>query len=156
MPNKTDRTKININDNGFHMACKYHNFDIVEYLLKVNNYKISTDVITFNFNFNWMCENNDTRGAIFLSKLCSENLNMEYIYTCEINDKNIITEWKIKKKLQKKITTCETEECPICMENISDVITDCGHKLCYNCYEKINNKCHMCRNDIKTFFMMIS
>jgi len=50
----------------------------------------------------------------------------------------------------------DIDECPICMDNQSDIVTDCGHQLCHKCHEHINIKkiCHMCRHKICDFFII--
>ena len=46
-------------------------------------------------------------------------------------------------------------ECPICFEVIQKgelEITNCGHKYCKNCYDKLvetTNKCALCKKQIK-------
>jgi hypothetical protein len=41
------------------------------------------------------------------------------------------------------------EECIICFEETNNfVIFNCNHKVCINCYPKIN-QCPMCRNTIE-------
>ena len=39
-------------------------------------------------------------------------------------------------------------ECSVCFE-ITKTKTSCNHPLCYKCYDKIPNKCPICRKDIK-------
>lgn len=49
---------------------------------------------------------------------------------------------ELHKSLKKKI------ECPICLEEISNLkISRCGHKTCNDCYIKID-KCAICRKPI--------
>ena len=50
--------------------------------------------------------------------------------------------------------------CPICLEENSNIITDCNHNICNNCFEKqkffvqpyCDIKCCMCRNNIKKIY----
>ena len=50
--------------------------------------------------------------------------------------------------------------CPICLEENSNIITDCNHNICNNCFEKQKKfiqpycdiKCCMCRNTIKKIY----
>lgn len=49
------------------------------------------------------------------------------------------------------------DSCPICLDTIKDknyVITKCNHKFCFSCLStccNINNKCPLCREEIKEF-----
>ena len=57
--------------------------------------------------------------------------------------KNLVDEFmEMKKSLKLKV------DCPICMEEITDLsITGCGHKYCTDCFSKID-KCAICRKAI--------
>ena len=41
-----------------------------------------------------------------------------------------------------------SDECVVCLENNSLLITGCRHIVCSNCMEKINGKCPVCREPI--------
>lgn len=41
------------------------------------------------------------------------------------------------------------EECPICLDKISDKITvPCNHKICSDCHKKVSNTCWICKQHI--------
>jgi len=73
-----------------------------------------------------------------------------FVIACQNGCVNIIEH--IVKNTSNKIIGCEIEECPICMNNVSSIITDYNHQLCTDCYHKMNNICHMCRNNVETYF----
>jgi hypothetical protein len=116
--------------------------DVIKYLLKIpsNNININIDN---NFGFREACKNNHVDIVTYLIKLHDN-------YIAKIQNNKIVS-WKIILKLKNKVDY-EVEECPICMECISNIITDCKHQLCRKCCYKINNVCHMCRNNVKTYF----
>tara|TARA_Y100000768_G_scaffold389010_1_gene390185 strand:+ start:1524 stop:4103 length:2580 start_codon:yes stop_codon:yes gene_type:complete len=70
-----------------------------------------------------------------------------------LNTVNI--KYKIFDSINDKIK--ENEDCPICLENLDEltrVITPCGHIFCANCINEIKNKtnklkCAICRNPVK-------
>lgn len=51
----------------------------------------------------------------------------------------------------------EKRECPVCYEAINDtneIITDCNHNFCKNCFDRFTqetNSCPYCRNEIKEY-----
>ena len=38
----------------------------------------------------------------------------------------------------------KNEECPICYDNKSDIMTSCGHHYCNSCFDKLN-ECAICK-----------
>ena len=59
-----------------------------------------------------------------------------------------------RNKIQRNliISTHISQECPICMTNMNNIILTCGHCFCdkciNNCKNHNNNKCPICREDI--------
>ena len=46
------------------------------------------------------------------------------------------------------------DECSICCENKSDMMSDCKHQYCQKCYTSVRNtfgQCSYCRNPFKNF-----
>tara|TARA_Y100000991_G_C21975361_1_gene351866 strand:- start:2051 stop:3250 length:1200 start_codon:yes stop_codon:yes gene_type:complete len=101
---------------------------------------------------------------IFFTKCCKENRvewadfifkKYPHKYYLEIEENNII-KWSIKQDLLcngNKIVT-NIDQCPICLTNISNCITDCEHQFCYECLNTIYNRnfnnfnCSLCRKII--------
>jgi hypothetical protein len=45
----------------------------------------------------------------------------------------------------------ERLQCPICLENIKNISLPCGHLICSDCEDKLQNKeCPMCRKTFDT------
>ena len=47
-------------------------------------------------------------------------------------------------------------ECQVCIDNKPNIIFDCGHSLCEECFNEINNICPFCRNRIENTKKLIS
>ena len=86
-----------------------------------------------------------------------ENALRRYIVKTKENEdlKRKIAELEVVKKLYEgEIIGLHEEfskniECPICLENIQNVVifTDCGHKYCKSCYDRIDT-CAICRKSL--------
>lgn len=48
-----------------------------------------------------------------------------------------------------KISVENIEICAICRHRISQIMTDCGHQYCENCFHRWNKICALCRNEIQ-------
>ena len=103
-----------------------------------------------NIFFTKCCQENKVDWADFLFK------KYPHKYHLEIEGNNII-KWSIKEDLicnGYKIVT-NIVQCPVCLTNISDCITECQHQFCYDCLNTIYNRninnfnCSICRKSIK-------
>jgi hypothetical protein len=43
----------------------------------------------------------------------------------------------------------EDELSVVCYSRLPDIFYPCNHENCFECYQKLNNKCHFCRTVIK-------
>ena len=109
-------------------------------------------------------------SLVFFNKVCElEELDVvkylisKYpdIFYAEIVDDKIIN-WYTKKKLElnseKKVN--DIENCPICLDAKSNIISSCNHQFCYDCINKIYSKkalikCPLCRNNVFNFDKLI-
>ena len=58
--------------------------------------------------------------------------------------------------LVKEYSNTEKDKvCCVCYEGVADQLLQCGHKLCQDCYPKLN-KCPICRFQYKTPFKLIT
>ena len=68
---------------------------------------------------------------------------------------NRVLRYKYPKNIKRDINNCvalpkvfskyiENEECPICYDNKSNVMTSCGHHYCNECFDKLN-ECAICK-----------
>jgi hypothetical protein len=149
-----------VNDISIILACKNNNFDIVKLLLnKINKNSDNIyekyyyyDFYNYDYDdfvFKYVCRHNIIDIVKILCTLCDN-----YIVSIE---NNIVTRQYIKQyPFKKKHTEKEIEECPICMNNKSNIVTDCDHQLCLDCFQQINKTkiCHICRHDIVDFFII--
>lgn len=62
--------------------------------------------------------------------------------------KNIVTEYVYH--IQRRPIERETE-CPICLDKVPNVITDCNHQYCKECLSMCKDKCALCRRFICTY-----
>jgi hypothetical protein len=100
---------------------------------------------------------------IFISS-CQKNYCEIVKIMCDSCDKyvvviedNKIVKWYVKfTPYERKQIDKDIEECPICMEVQSNIITDCNHQLCLECCQHIykTKTCHICRHDISDFFII--
>lgn len=113
----------------------------------------------------WMCCNHidDTIPTENRKKdllLCTELNNKAFFKVCKKLEKNgainLMNYFSAKKasddysflngpqKVFLSLLEKEAHECPICLENeVPVVILNCGHLLCYNCFESISGIRHM-------------
>ena len=102
---------------------------------------------------------------VFFKRCCKENkidwahlLYTKYpnLYNLEIEN-NVIIKWNVIKNLKynDEQSVSEINQCSVCLENLSDSITDCNHQFCYSCLNTIYNKdhsifpCPLCRKNIR-------
>lgn len=136
------------NEYLFRIACKMDNIEVVKWLIskksdinhKINNYEI----------FYYVCDHNYIDIALYLKSLDP------IIYNVEVKD-NQIENYSVNKLLKidgTKFIEC-IDKCPICLDNESELITECDHQYCTECLNHVNNKnysfnCPLCRADINT------
>ena len=106
----------------------------------------SIDIYTPNSMVNFLREKGDEQN--YQIKITVNN-------TLEVNKKIIIN--KINNIFMDKLKilkiNLEPVECVICLTKYSDVITNCGHKFCFDCIKSWCNKnfsCPTCRNSEST------
>jgi hypothetical protein len=90
-----------------------------------------------------------------------EELNINKIDIYEFfeseNDCEILSFIKLIQKLKDEKSPCIfKDECIICYENKTGILTSCNHFVCFNCYlimacKNHNVSCPMCRRDIMTY-----
>jgi len=102
----------------------------------------SLDIYTPLHILNWLKE-------IAYEKSFEINVNIDNT----ININRIINIYRIDKKLIDELKRLNinlvSEECVVCFENQTNVITNCGHKFCIGCIKswcKKNYSCPICRN----------
>lgn len=141
-------------DNAFRSAVLSNNNEIAKWIYSLGGVKIKSNNHEAFIN---SCESNNIEIAEWLAELNSE-------YTLEIEN-NFITNYFINKivYLYGKINLSENniENCPICYDEKSEIITDCRHQYCKRCFiDYINSKnieyeevpCPMCRKkEIKIY-----
>jgi hypothetical protein len=130
---------------GYEYACIRDNYDVVKYLFNVLGDKLKKyDKKNHSNLYLYNC--------IKVSRfLCSEtgkfmgDIDDDVIEWCEKN--NIITT-KNRKIIENRI------ECPICMDKMSTIVSNCNHQTCKICHHKMKyiHKCYMCRCDITCYF----
>jgi ankyrin repeat protein len=167
-----------LNDRSFRYACMFNHTEVIKYLLLFENNNINIDI---NEQFQVLCKKDNTDAISFLLENFEERIDIysnndqafyeacergsidvidtlqkydrknKYFLECENNK---IIKWNINEKLEFKIINKEIEECPICMENVCVIISDCEHQLCQKCFRHMKSikVCHMCRNNINNFF----
>jgi ankyrin repeat protein len=144
-----DKIDINYeNDISFYSSYHNNNTEVFEYILNIPNTGIdirnNNDVL-----FKDSCDRNFIGIVNVLTKKCDK-------YIIKIHNDKIVY-WYIKYIPTKTMVIMKNiEECPICLENISNVITDCCHQLCLDCCQHINKTkiCHICRHDIIDFYLI--
>jgi len=130
---------------AFYTCCYTNNLNMVKYFLETPQYNIN---IRFNYDkcFIMACKSNFVDLAFYLSTYCDDySVCKKHNTLCwEIKQPIVFKNENLKKEIM--------EECPVCFENTCDIITDCDHQICLSCFKKMNNKCHICRNLIKTVY----
>ena len=100
-------------------------------------------------NFVKKCKENNVEFALLMAEIFQNFLFVE------IEDNEIVDYGKKEKGgLFKKgdFKYIVKEECCICMDKQSTIITDCKHQFCKLCIKKTldnSNNCPLCRQDIK-------
>jgi ankyrin repeat protein len=146
------KNDINIsidNDFTFCQCCKNGHFEIVKWLLEISsniNIYVNND-----FPFRIACENN----YIDIAKLLS-NLYPNKYKILNFNDDSInyiiLSTLNIENNISLNIKTIN--ECVICQNSLSNIITDCNHQYCLNCIKEFHKKnnndfnCPLCRKNI--------
>lgn len=126
----------------FALCCEYKNYVLAEWISNIgSNFKINYDNDYF---FRYACDVNDVELAKMLVKIRPKayyiNILDDIIVHYEIIKTLIINEVKKKYKVN---------ECLICWEKDSEVITKCNNEYCFDCIEKhflVNDeRCPYCR-----------
>jgi ankyrin repeat protein len=159
-------------------ACKYGHLKIIKYLI---SYDSKIDVSIYNeLPFKYACWNGHTNVMKYLLSQSNINIDIDndiaFEISClknkiesvkilmELNDKYyvIINDGIIKKygiiKSKNNVNTnlnYEIVNCLVCYEELSTLITDCGHHYCRKCiftWLNDNNTCPYCRTIISDFF----
>jgi hypothetical protein len=138
---------FDICDEIFIQICCRNHIHVLQYLL-ANGYIFKFQHSHYVFNF--ICSKNYVEIAkIFVAK-CTDT------YSIEINDKNEIIKYDILQLLPMSSSTInvnEVEQCSICHDNNSNIITECDHQFCYQCLNAWFNKhqsCPYCRNPFES------
>jgi ankyrin repeat protein len=168
-----------LNNNSFYLACIHNNLEVIKFLLNIPNNNINineteesilTDVCHIGnvdiIDFLLTRQNNNIdinkNNSMLFRKACfSNNVNVaktlckyDENYVVEITN-NVIIHWHVKETFEMKKINKDIEECPICMDTNSEIITECNHQLCSHCYYKMKtttNICHICRHNITKYF----
>ena len=132
---------------AFRTSCANGRLEICKWLLSVKpTINISVDNESA---FIWSCCN----GHLELAKwLYSINNNPDK-YTLTI-DNNKIIYWNIKRiyPFQQLPEGKTIEDCPICYDQQSTLVTNCGHMFCESCIDKYKKSmCPICRHNSVTF-----
>lgn len=135
------------NEYLFRISCKTDNIEVVKWLFEKNNnidYSLNNHEI-----FYYVCDQNYYEIASFFNEINPE------LYEIEIKNYEIIS-YQVNKKIKitDYISIDTIDICPICLENQSDVITECNHQYCNECINSLNNKneffiCALCRSNIQ-------
>ena len=135
------------NEYLFRISCKTDNIEVVKWLFEKNNnidYSLNNHEI-----FYYVCNQNYYEIASFFNEINPE------LYEIEIKNYEIIS-YQVNKKIKitDYISIDTIDICPICLENQSDVITECNHQYCNECINSLNNKneffiCALCRSNIQ-------
>lgn len=143
--------------------------------LILNNYEINIRKNIYFYYSLYSIKNNDIKPEIiidnlYLLKINSDNnsninysiiylinyllkINYPFSYESKYYEKTIIENINHNQTINELL-------CPICLEENSNIITDCNHNICNNCFEKqkifvkpyCDIKCCMCRNNIKKIY----
>jgi ankyrin repeat protein len=178
---KPDINISKYNEMAFYYTCVYENIDTAKWLLEIKpdiNISIDNDFIFRKSSPNskiikWLleikpdinieansheafknaCDGNDMEAVKFLISLNPEK------YFAKFTKYGSVESWKIKinyiRKKTVEIKLDDIQECPICMDKNSQVITNCKHPYCVKCIKKvceIENKCPTCRSTITDMY----
>ena len=166
---------------AFYYACVYENLDTAKWLLEIKpdiNISIDDELIFRKSSQNsqiikWLleikpdinieanshdafknaCEGHDMEAVKFLISLNPTK------YSATLSEYGSVESWNIKvnyiRKKTVEIKSCDIQECPICMDKNSQVITNCNHAYCVKCIKKVcesENKCPTCRSTITDMY----
>lgn len=151
-----NRTQINLHEDDefiFRLACNRNNIDLAKWIFSLGNVNIKA---CSNQSFKLACQFNYVELADWLQKL--NPLEYDII----IQD-NTIIEWNIKKVITVSSSKYVDEifDCPICYSKKSELITNCNHMYCMDCFKSFAEsrtesvedlECPMCRSKNMSFF----
>ena len=171
------------NEMAFYYACMYSNVDTAKWLLQIKpdiNISIDNDYIFRNCSsdleiIKWLleikpdidiemnnheafknaCENHGYEAVKFLVSLNPKKYNVKFTKYGSIESWKITVNYIRANKIEKKAS--EIEECPICIDKNSQVITNCNHTFCIKCIKKVcetENKCPTCRTKITDMYVI--
>tara|TARA_B100000524_G_scaffold346062_1_gene245652 strand:+ start:3356 stop:4873 length:1518 start_codon:yes stop_codon:yes gene_type:complete len=122
-----DQFNVNeYNDYYFRISCNFNYLEQAKWIYNLGNVNIKANK---NEAFIFSCSNNKVEMALWL-----QSIN-EVEYEIEVNN-SMITSWKIHKIIKfigKK--SVESQECPICFNDNSNLITSCNHQFCQECFK---------------------
>lgn len=141
------------NDISFRLACMMNHIQLVKWLYSLGNINIGSNK---NEAFVRACEYQDVELAVWLQNKNPTEYNLKIEY-------GKITEWKIIKEfIYEGIKHLDIiEECPLCFDNKSDLLTSCNHQFCKECMNIYLDKqtgsineltCPYCRQSNLTFY----
>jgi len=167
------------NELAFCYACLY-NIDIAKWLLEIKpdiNISIDNDYIFTNTECintsKWLLEikpdiNIEADNHAAFKIACKYNYQEKAEFLKSLNPKKYafklskygsIESWEIKinfiRKQTKDMKASDIQECPICMDKNSQVLSNCNHPYCIKCIKKIcnaENKCPTCRTTITDLY----
>ena len=144
----TVKPTINIsdrNDEAFRYSCSNGHLDVAKFLLSI---KPTIDISANDeYAFQESCVNGRLEMAEWILSLNPIKYNLTII-------NNKITQWGVSiiYPFQQLPEGKPIEECPICYENPSTLMTNCGHMFCQSCVENYDGiTCPMCRHHSVTF-----
>ena len=153
-----DTVEIDIhydNELAFITSCEYGKFDVAQWIYSLGNVKIEANG---NQAFLTACHNNHIDIVHWLKSLKPD----KYIITIE---NNILTSFKVLRvvNINGYKTIDQIKMCPICYESNSEILTECNHQYCKDCFLKYINRqpydfedisCPYCRHtNMKLFFI---
>jgi hypothetical protein len=167
------------NELAFYYACSV-NIDVAKWLLEIKpdiNISIDNDYIFTNISnvdaMKWLleikpdinieadnhagfkkaCEYNDYEKIEFLKSLNPKK------YFFKLTEYGSIESWEIRinfiRKQTKDMKASDIQECPVCLDKNTQLITNCNHSYCIKCIKKIcnnENKCPTCRTTITDLY----
>ena len=138
-------------------ACYYGQLTVAKWLMKnIENLDIKVDN---DYCMIHSVENEYLDMVDWIKELEPDRYNIVFN-----NDNTDIIEFTINKKLMieksKELKKDDINECPICYENKSTIISCCNHQFCYNCLDIYNKKssilnCAYCRKEKIELFHII-
>ena len=125
-----DTVEIDIhydNELAFITSCEYGKFDVAQWIYSLGNVKIEANG---NQAFLGACHNNHIDIVYWLKSLRPD----KYIITIE---NNILTSFKVIRvvNIRGYKTIDQIKMCPICYDSNSEIVTDCNHQYCKDCFK---------------------